>query len=251
MTKEEVLKEQEAVDVEIARICGNEAGLDGIADIDKFLHFDGEHKILWILKEAGRPDNYDGKPYDYRQRFMYAAEYSRWSHTWGNVALVSYGINTSCENGKELPYSELPKMLVDSGDGSPHVTEADGTYVYPLDEIAIINVKKAFTTVSKSKQNEINAEYYKPEVKKLLMRQVEYINPEIVIVANQVQKLAEDLAGIPFADFTVIDNLTRYVVSKERRVVIFTHHPNLQFVSGGKEAYYNSIMTAVKIEYGL
>lgn len=251
MTKEEVLKEQEAIDAEIARICGNESGLDGIADIDKFLHFDGNHKILWILKEAGRPDNYDGKPYDYRMRFAYAADYSGWKHTWGNVARVSYGINTSCENGKELPYSELPKLSLYEGDSAPYVTEADGTEIYPLDEIAIINVKKTFTTESRSNQGEINAEYNKPEVKKLLMRQVKYINPEIIIVANQVQKLAEDLAGIPFADFTTIDNLTRYAVSKERRVVIFTHHPALLGVTGGLEAYYNSIMAAVKIEYGL
>lgn len=251
MTKEEVLKEQEAVDAEIARICGNEAGLDGIANIDEFLRFDGEHKILWILKEAGRPDDYDGKPYDYRWRFRDAADYSGWRTTWGNVALVSYGINTSCENGKAISFTELPEMSLYGGESSPHVTEKDGTDIYPLDEIAIINVKKTFTTNSTSDQNEINAEYDKPEVKKLLMRQVEYINPEIVIVASRVQKLAEDLAGIPFDDFTVIDNLTRYAVSKERRVVIFTHHPALIGVAGGKEAYYNSIMAAVKVEYSL
>lgn len=251
MTKEEILKEQEAVDAEIVRICGNEAGLDGIANIDEFLRFDGNCKILWILKEAGKPSNYDGKPYNYRERFVDAADYSGWRYTWGNIALVSYGINTSCAYGKALAYSELPKMTIYDGESSPHVTEAGNSDVYPLDEIAIINVKKTFTTKSTSNQNEINAEYDKPEIKKLLMRQVEYINPEIIIVANQVQKLAEDLAGIPFADFSVIDELTRCAVSKERRIVIFTHHPNLQYVSGGLEAYYNSIMEVIKDEYSL
>lgn len=237
MTKEEILKTQEEIDKEIISVCGNEAGLDGIADVETFLKC-GKYKILWILKEAGKPDNFDDKAYNYRERFRYAADYSKWKLTWGKIALVSYGINKSCEEGKVLPLSEIPKMSLDCN--APLIT---GTNIYPLDEIAIINVKKTFTEQKTSNQGEIIAEYNKPEIKDLLMRQVKYINPEIVIIANRVQKLAEDLAGMPLADFTDVDGMARYALSKERRLVIYAYHPASRF---SKKAYYDSILTAVK-----
>lgn len=250
MNKEDILKEQKRLDIEIQKIWSKSAGLDGIGNIDCYLEWaESKSKILWILKEAGKPSINDGNAYDYRKRFVNAADYSKWKLTWGNIAWVSLGIHLYCEKVcSDLTAENLPEFQLYPEEAEPH-TNFSGTEYYPLSDIALINVKKEASNKSTSNQADIIEEYLKPGVKEIISSQIKYINPDIIIMGCKVPKLAEDITGKKMSDFEIIDNnkLTSFY-DDGKKVYIYTHHPNIMGLPKGvsRNDYINSIFSVIK-----
>ena len=122
----------------------------------------------------------------------------------------------------------------------------DGPQFFPLDYIAFLNVKKPGWYKNTSDQPLINKEYEKPEVKRILKEQFDYINPDIIIFGNRVTKIAEDFAGVPFSDYTHVGEygaLDYYYDPTKNKLFIFADHPSRP---GKKDEYCNSIFNVIK-----
>ena len=260
MLPEEILEKQKNTEIaqnQIDEIIKNywkgNVGLDGIGKIKSYWDKDFDDiRVSWCLKEPVFRTNDNDEPYSYRERFTEAADAKGWKNTtFGTIAKTSYGLIKSFRKGTYIPLSDLLPLTLDGS--APYVYD-DGDDLYPLDKIAIINVNKR-NNGSKSDDGFINAEYAKPDVKKILLQQIDYIEPEIIIVANNVKKMAEDLSGVKLEEFEEYKFeipckfKTLYHYNKEtKKLIFFTHHPSMICTVGGIEPYYKSIVsTAAKI----
>ena len=129
---------------------------DGIVDLPKFNH--SPCKILWILKETNGTDFADLR--DALRAQAAKKRLAGFGHVYRKVVQVSYAILT--------------------GDWS-YTKEEDALCGDILPQIAVINVKKqGGGAVSNS--SEIHDHYKKN--KELLLRQVQAVNPHVIIHAN-------------------------------------------------------------------
>lgn len=198
MTKEELLNRQKEIDEEIINIWGIEASLDGITDIEEWLKIEkyNEIKTLWILKETNRkmlPKE------NFNQR-----EFNKCGSGWGvvtytNIMKTIEGIREYGASGRDIKLYEkdLPKLVIENGnrDYKSYYSEISKEQIFPMDEVAMINVHKGIGG-RRSNNAFIAAQYNRPEVRKIILEQVEYIDPELIIVCNKVEKLLCDLAGV-------------------------------------------------------
>ena len=255
MTKEELskqmMKEELRIHDEIRKIYPNSAGLDGIVNINDYLDMENHDtnplKVLWILKERGFPDNKIDEEFKLNEHMKDFGLYPKWKNTYGPMCFVTEGI-LEFDNSKDekfLNYSSLYKLEVEDS-GGVYYTRDDGEQVFPLDHIAFLNVKKLASSQNTSNQGLINAEYTKPEVKKILQEQFNYINPDIIIMGAHVVKLAEDLAGVPISSYTHVGEYGAhdyYFDAARKKLFIYADHPACRI---GSERYSNSIFDIVK-----
>ena len=250
MTKQElksqILAEEARIHEEIRKLYPNGAGLDGIIDIDVYLG-DGEIKnplkILWILKERGYPTNKPDMDFPVKDCMLYLADYKEWYKTYGNMCHVTEGILEwqRLNDDKYLSFENLPALRVETSSYS--VCYDNPQQFFPLDYIAFLNVKKLGSHEKTSEQSEINAEYEKPEVQKILKEQFDYINPDIVIFGNHVKKLTEDFSGVPLSDFHECGKCKYFYDEKHNKLFIDADHPNARYTEA---EYCNSIFNAIK-----
>ncbi len=251
--KERLLTEETRIHNEIREIYPNCAGLDGIICVNKYIDLLNPNsnplKILWILKEKGFPRNRINQEFDNRVYMLYVAQYSRWRNTYGNMCSITEGILEwqRTKNNKYLCLENLPELKVEKESGSVYYMpdEESPDPIYPLDYIAFLNVKKNGSYRNTSNQGIINAEYTKPEIKKILNEQINYINPDIIILGNQVQKLAEDITGIPLNKFMQCGTCKYTFDNQNCKLIIFANHPNVYGHMTNSE-YCNSIFNAIK-----
>ena len=110
----------------------------------------------------------------------------------------------------------------------------------------MINVHKGIGT-SKSDNSFISAQYSKPEIRKLILDQVDYIDPNIIIVCNYVEQLLCDLAGIDdISEYQKLDDSYNLYYKTSKRLIISTGHPLIRGQKGlTSEKYCNDILDIV------
>lgn len=246
MNKNELLEKQNEIDERIKQIWGENCSLDGITDIDKYMEKHNTNGIptLWILKEMNRDFKKTGIV---NQRELNKDIAGGSIRTWGNVMKVSAGIREYAEsNGeKQLHERDLPTIIGDS-ESKAYYSDVSQCEIFPLDEIAMINVHKGIGN-SKSNNSFIAAQYARPEVRELILDQVEYIDPRLIIVCNYVEQLLCDLAGVDdvsgFIKESDSDNL---YLKTDKRLIISTGHPLIRGQKGlTSEKYCNDILDIV------
>jgi hypothetical protein len=204
--------------------------LDGVFDPEKYLS--AKYKILWILKEPYDEFDDDGAPFGGgwhlkdailpKQKFQ---EFTGGRKTFEPMIYASWGIlNNFCLWNDMNDVSKDPTML-----------EA-------LKSIAYINVKK-LPGHKASYYKTINDAYAKH--KDILLKQIEYINPDIVIGGATLGLFINDL-GLSRKDIVRHNGLNYFI--KDNKIFIEAYHPAQRTSSTGvtQEMYCNSIITAVQ-----
>jgi hypothetical protein len=167
---EEALEIERALDHEIFKIWGEDAFLDGITCHKKFNK--AKYKILWILKEVNDRDNKNHNRREFHGKVQGV-------QTFYNIMRVCYAILNGIEKyDKNTLAISRDECLINN--------------CIVLDEIAIINVKKSGGK-SVTYPGAIEREYMKPDVKQYLIKQINFINPQIIINSSGVKQLFLDL----------------------------------------------------------
>ena len=214
LEKDDFIKQQDKLDVEISKIWEHPF-LDGITEYD--LYVKAPVKILWVLKE---PNGTKGG--NHREFHLNVKDYTRWQNTYGNIMIVSYGILDGDKDFNEIPPIDKDECTI------------NGSII--LDEIAIINVNKSGGG-SVTPWGRIEKEYNRDGVKDFLLKQIEFINPDVIINTHSVKKFFIDQVG----DNEIKKiNAEEYSVNKNR-LIIWTTHPN----RANKKYYCNNILKIV------
>jgi hypothetical protein len=204
--------------------------LDGVVDPEKYLS--AKYKILWILKEPYDDFDDDGVPFgggwDLKEVLKSKnsiQEYSGGKPTFKPMLYTSWGIlNNFCL------WDDM-----DDAEKVPSMVEA-------LKSIAYINVKKI--PGHKSSYYKVIHEAYNQH-KDILLKQIDYINPDIIIGGSTIGLFLNDL-GISRND-TIRHNGLNYFI-KDGKIFIEAYHPAQRTSSTGvtQEMYCNDIITAVQ-----
>jgi hypothetical protein len=194
---------------------------DGIICPRKFgKHPKSKHRILWILKEANDPDGGGWSLIDFLATRVDESEglfhYSRWAATFGLVIKVSYGLL----NGF-IDYDKIEKDLKKASES--------------LDYIAVINIKKV-PGGSQASLAKV-AEEINPQ---LILKQINEINPDIVIGGNTLWILAKNNLFLESKDLSQ----ESWGLFKNKRLWVNAYHPNNTSVT--HEEYYFQIINLAK-----
>jgi hypothetical protein len=218
LTKNEFNKQQEILDNEMSKIW-EKPFLDGITKYE--LYQKTPIKILWILKE---PNGMGGG--NHRIFHQDIRDYNRWKSTYGNIMRVSYGILEGIRSYKEIPPINTKECEI-----------ADAIV---LDEIAIININKSGGR-STTPLGKMEKEYNRVGVKDFLFKQIEFINPDIIINTHGVKQFFIDQVGNN--EIKKI-NAEEYARNKNR-LIIWTTHPNRAPI----ESYCNNILNIIICDF--
>ena len=152
MNKEELLQKQNEIDERIKQIWGENCSLDGITDIDTYIN--NELHTLWILKEMNRDFQKSGIV---NQRELNRDIAGGSIRTWGNIMKVSAGIReyAASDGNIQLHEKDLPKIM-DESESKAYYSDVNQCEIFPLDQIAMINVHKGIGT-SKSNNSFISS----------------------------------------------------------------------------------------------
>jgi len=233
-SKEEFIQKQTELDHEMAKIWENPF-LDGVTDYDNYIK--APKKILWILKEPNNSGENSRKGGNQREYNIDPRDYKYWKQTYPNIMRASYGILSKLKNYSEIPPIDMEQCLIKD--------KNDDEEYFVLDEIAIINVKKSGGGSATDKKS-LEMEYKREGVKEFLFKQIEFINPDIIINAHGVydfyydQTFNEELEGSLSTGFS-----GNYVQSSinNNRLIILTKHPNNRDTTA--EDYCNNILEVV------
>jgi hypothetical protein len=210
---EGMLKLERTLDDEIFTIWGKDAFLDGITCHDKFAK--AKYKILWILKEVNDRDNRNHNRREFHAQVQGV-------QTFYNIMRVCYAILNNIERyDKKLLAISKDECLINN--------------CIVLDEIAIINVKKSGGR-NITMPGTIDREYLKQDVKSFLIKQIDFINPQIIINSSGVKQLFIDLSNGNYLK----DNGELYSIANNR-IIIDTGHP----LMAPTEYYCNQILKIV------
>ena len=204
--------------------------LDGIIDIEKYLA--AKFKILWILKEPYDDFDDDGTPFgggwDLKEVIKSnnsIHNYSGGKPTFKPMLYTSWGIlNDFC-------------LWDDMGN-----VEKEPSMLDALKSIAYINVKKLPGHKS-SYYKVINDAY--SQHKDILLKQIEFINPDIIIGGGTLGLFLDDL-GLSRKDAIRFKGINYFI--KDKKILIEAYHPAQRTSTTGvkQEMYCNDIITAVE-----
>ncbi len=204
---------------------------DGIIDVDKY--FSAEHKILWILKEPYDDFDDKGEPCGGGWGLDEAINSKKTIHefkgsrqTFTPMIYTSWGIlNEFCLWGNMRNIEDDPEMLD------------------ALKSIAYINVKKlpGHTT---SHHSVIENAYHKHKV--ILLKQIEYYEPDIIIGGSTLHNFFKDLG---FTGDEMQKHGSVNFIIKDKQIFIDAYHPAQRPGTTGvsQEQYCNDIITTVNI----
>jgi hypothetical protein len=217
LAKDDFLKQQNELDVEISKIW-EYPHFDGITDYE--LYKKAPVKLLWILKE---PSNTIAE--NSRESCLNVKDYSPyWQNTFANIMRVAYAI---LDGDKD--YAEIPSI------NKKECTIGDSII---LDEIALININKSGGSKI-TLPGKLNREYKRAGVKEFLLKQIEFINPEIIINSHGVRPFFNDQTG---GNETKKINAEEYAVNNNR-LIIWTTHPT----RAEPKSYCNNILNIVSL----
>jgi hypothetical protein len=225
MTKESLEALESEVNAELLKMAKAEATsyypiTDGVVDIEQYLQ--SSPTILWILKESWE-DNGVGD-WSVTKDLMLKGVVEGTTGNKGIYAKMAY-ITYSVFNG----YPEWNDI--------PHVTK-DPQVPGSLRRIAYINLNKG---PGGKRSNAANIESYYRRNRHLLKRQVETMNPDIVIAGNVLHLFYDDL-GLKHEDFTSEGSVD--VCSKNGRMYINAYHPAYWCIKA--QRYVEDIVAAIK-----
>ena len=187
---------------------------DGIVNNEEY--FKSPIKILWILKE---PYSGGGRTMLEDLNSNRAEGNKKDSHTtWHPIIYVSHGILNNFEQ-----YDSMPKI------------QADKTICNALKKIAFINVQKTPAT-TRTNPTDISQAYDRH--KKILIRQLEVYQPNIVIGANTLHLFVKDLK-------LTQENKFKHHWTKQGTLFIKTYHPGQTVLK--RDEYVNRIINVSKV----
>ena len=221
---EEFEKKEKELNKEAGVIWGR-SFLDGIIDYKSYI--DAPVKLLWILKEP------HGNSYiDLRDYYSYPkGYYPRWMSTCGNLMRLSWAILENAQRKADIyNFSQIPKI-------DTKECTIDGAFV--LEYVAIININKHGGGTS-TKKAIIDREYNRKNVKEFLLKQIELINPKIIINCHRVTNFINDQLG---GNILNIINGDGYGFNNGR-LIIDTGHPNVRGTITNKD-YCNNILNII------
>jgi len=196
--------------------------LDGITNLNNYKK--SKYKILWILKEANKSGGND-EEWVHREFHKNVTQYTRWWATYKKIIYVSYGILHNNYDWDSIPD-------VDKG-----TERIDGKCI--LEDIAIININKSGGG-STSSQSMINKHYR--EKRKILLQQIDGIEPDIIINASRCEDLFKDIAQESRIS-TLSNSSLKYFVTNNRLVMNY-YHPASRFPT---HKYCNDLLYTAKI----
>jgi hypothetical protein len=194
--------------------------IDGIIDIEKYLC--AKYRILWVLKEASSNDSWS-YPVKFKD-IAWLKEKGKSVLTLKRVIYTTYGILRDCE-WHEIPDANNEKSFE------------------PLQEIAIINIKK-IPGGSISENNEIQQAYY--DNQELLKRQIEIYNPNVVIFGNTLQYFYKsDFDGLVTAEKQNTEYGNAFYDTGDK-LYIHTWHPAVRGAGFNDKEYVMDIVNIVR-----
>jgi len=217
LAKDGFLKQQNELDNEISKIWEH-PHFDGIADYE--LYKKARVKLLWILKESSNTKGGNSRDF-----FLNVKDYTpHWQNTFSNIMCVAYGILDGDKDYTEIPPTNKNECTI------------GGSII--LDEIAIINVNKSgggkITPFGK-----LNREYKRTGVKNFLLKQIDFISPDIIINSHGVYQFFLDQTG---GNEIKKINAEKYAINNNR-LIIWTTHPN----RAEPKSYCNNILNIVSL----
>ena len=192
--------------------------IDGIIDIEKYLN--AKYRILWILKEA----NSESDTWSYPEKFKdieWLYRCGKSVPTLKRMIYTTYGILRDCR------WSEIPDA-------------SDDKSFEPLQEIAVINIKKIPGGSASNPQTIKNAYC---ENRELLKLQIETYKPNVVIFGNTLDFFNKsDFEGLENAEKQITEYGNHYYDTNEK-LYIHTWHPAIRVAD---EDYVMDIVNIVK-----
>jgi hypothetical protein len=204
---------------------------DGIIDPEKY--FNAKYKILWILKEPYDEFDNEGMPYGGGWGLDEAIrpkqtinEFTSGRPTFKPMIYASWGIlNDFCL------WNDMDNV------------ENDPTMLDALKSVAYINVKKlpGYTT----SHNTVIEHAYEQH-KEILLKQIEYYNPDIIIGGSTLYNFYQDF-GISREQLQSNDSVN--FIIKDNKIFIEAYHPAQRPGTTGvlQDKYCNDIINSVKI----
>ncbi len=202
---------------------------DGVLNASKYFNRDAI-RIAWLMKEAYDDEREGG----WSIPELYMNDYGKFYNslvkgdsktTWQPAIYVSYGIINGFAEWDDIPFIR----------NSPEIVKS-------LDNVAWINIQKlpSETREKTYKVNIINS--YKKN-KEILFKQLELCKPDIIICANTLSIILNDLEIIETGKYGGVD----YVKTKNQ-IFINAKHPGQRGIS--REKYVNEIVGCAKILLG-
>jgi hypothetical protein len=222
-------EEQKKIDTLIQKTFDN-ATLDGIINIEKYI--ESPIKILWILKEINDTDGYNQREVfnDLVEQVQNTKSLSNsnrkyWWPTMDPIIYISFQILNGFLKWEDVDYIQDNYKMVEV-----------------LQQISYINIKKA-PGGAVSNSDELNDAYNLG--KEIIHKQIELINPDVIIGGNTLGYLIEDYK---LSEFKVAGKNNINYAIKDDRLFINSYHP--QYLSRQNEnykgEYINEIVNIVK-----
>ena len=226
MEKKKIKPEElKKIELDLIKKFGREAQLDGILNLEEFNKT--SPRILWILKEpnAGYKDDIysidnenlndeeaesiweklkEKKEEYYNDVTKIKTGYTLWKRTFKNISYITRGVIE-----KEFKWDYIPDINNEA--------KIDGKYY--VNKIALINLKKV---PGDSNSNDAKiAEFYEDKSRSFILKQIEFINPDIIFNCSRCYQVFEDLRGEnPIND----DHEFQFAINNGR-IIINTKHP--------------------------
>ncbi len=200
----------------------NTAIIDGIVDVDKYLK--SPKKILWILKEVNSSnDPGDWSLTDTISNLKTKTGISkRWAHTFNPIVYTTYGILKN-KLWDDIEYTYDNPNIIDC-----------------LKSIAYINIKK-ISGNSVANNNKLLEHYHK--YKEIVLDQINYINPDIMIFGNTFWIMKEDLGLNKYELNTEKAHI--HIYKNKSKILIDAYHPNNKVRGLTQQKYCDSIIETV------
>lgn len=230
------------LNIETIKEYGTNVQLDGIINLEIY---NATHpKILWVLKEGNWGEDYFDAQEDHNNKtdeniesiiskyyeddyYSDVTVYSKWRASFENIFYISHGVIE-----RIYKYDDMSDI-----DSDAHI---DGKYY--LNNVAFINIKKN-PGGNRANSNRIAESYSRH--KDFILRQIDIINPDIIINCSGVESLTSDLAQ------GAIKNDERNFISTSNRLIISTYHPMHPKFSNQSPEYVDNVLSIVKDNYNV
>jgi hypothetical protein len=229
------------LEIELIKEFGTDSSLDGILNLEEYNKT--TPKILWILKEGNWGEEYLGNTDDDAKASKEDAEkhieqkqlemknyydnvpkgYSKWRATFENISYINHGIIEGVDK-----YDDMTNI--------DNEAKIDGTYY--INKVAFINVKKA-PGGSVADHKLISESYNKH--KDFIIKQIETINPDIIINCSGVKEITTDLSN------GYLLNEEFNFVKTNDRIILNMYHPAYPYRNGksSSEEYVNKCLQII------
>lgn len=242
-TKKMITQQQvRDLNIETIKEFGTNVQLDGIINLE--IYNATQPKILWVLKEGNWGEEYFDAEEDHNEKtdevieniirkyyeddyYSNVTVYQWWRASFENIFYISHGIIEGI-----YKYDDMSDI-----DSKANI---DGKYY--LNNVAFINVKKN-PGGNRANPNRIAESYNRH--KDFILRQIDIINPDIIINCSGVESLTSDLAN------GAIKNDERNFISTSNRLIVNAYHPMHPKFSNQSPEYVDNILSIFKDNFNV